>query len=75
MIKTIIFDMDGVIFDTENLWLNCWGYLGGKYGIENPEGALEPQRRRRKRLRERIMELRSLMMSLTGKCQSFFMQK
>ncbi len=37
MIKTIIFDMDGVIFDTENLWLNCWGYLGGKYGIENPE--------------------------------------
>lgn len=38
MIKTIIFDMDGVIFDTENLWLSCWGYLGGKYGLENAEG-------------------------------------
>lgn len=37
MTKTIIFDMDGVIFDTESLWLSCWGYLGGKYGLENTE--------------------------------------
>jgi HAD superfamily hydrolase (TIGR01509 family) len=32
--KTVIFDMDGVIFDTENLSLDCWHKLAGQYGIK-----------------------------------------
>ena len=34
-IKTIVFDMDGVIFDTENLCLKSWEYAARQYGIEN----------------------------------------
>lgn len=37
MLQTVIFDMDGVIFDTENMILNCWRYFGGKYDLENIE--------------------------------------
>lgn len=35
--KTIIFDMDGVIFDTERLILSCWVVVAGKYGIPHME--------------------------------------
>ncbi|MBQ8107865.1 MAG: HAD hydrolase-like protein, partial [Ruminococcus sp.] len=34
MIETIVFDMDGVIFDTERLGLECWELLADKYGLE-----------------------------------------
>lgn len=37
MKKQIIFDMDGVIFDTENLILNCWRFLAEKYDIPQIE--------------------------------------
>lgn len=37
MDKTVIFDMDGVIFDTEALWLACWKIIGQKYGIDDLE--------------------------------------
>lgn len=37
MKKQIIFDMDGVIFDTENLILSCWCFLAEKYDIPNIE--------------------------------------
>lgn len=31
--KTIIFDMDGVLFDTEQLFVDCWKQLAQKYKI------------------------------------------
>lgn len=31
--KAVVFDMDGVIFDTEKLILNGWGFVGEKYQI------------------------------------------
>lgn len=33
----IVFDMDGVIFDTEALILSCWMHVGERYGIANLE--------------------------------------
>lgn len=35
--KTIIFDMDGVIFDTENVILQCWKVVAEKYSLPNIE--------------------------------------
>ncbi len=37
MKKAVVFDMDGVIFDTENLVLSCWKIIGDKYGFERVE--------------------------------------
>lgn len=33
--NTVIFDMDGVIFDTETLCLKSWEYAARQYGLEN----------------------------------------
>lgn len=35
MIKTIVFDMDGVLFDTEKVSNMAWHEVAGKYNIEN----------------------------------------
>lgn len=32
-IKTVIFDMDGVIFDTENMFLACWHKISADYHL------------------------------------------
>lgn len=37
MLKTIIFDMDGVIFDSERAVFDGWKELAAKYGFENLE--------------------------------------
>lgn len=33
----VVFDMDGVIFDSERAVMNCWLELAAKYGIKNIE--------------------------------------
>lgn len=33
--EAVVFDMDGVIFDSERAVMNCWIELARKYGIEN----------------------------------------
>lgn len=35
--KTVVFDMDGVLFDTEALVLSCWKIIGEKYGLRGIE--------------------------------------
>lgn len=30
----VIFDMDGVIFDSERVQLDCWTEVGGRYGLD-----------------------------------------
>ena len=31
--EAVVFDMDGVIFDSENLYMQCWQVVAEKYGI------------------------------------------
>ena len=38
-IDTVIFDMDGVIFDYETLVLRSWKEVAERHGIENVEAA------------------------------------
>ena len=33
MLEAVIFDMDGVIFDSEALVLKTWKQVAGKYGM------------------------------------------
>lgn len=39
--KAVIFDMDGVIFDSEKLVLECWEKIGEKYHIEGIGGVFK----------------------------------
>ena len=36
---TIIFDMDGIIFDTETMYLNCWRKIAAEHNIPNIDEA------------------------------------
>ena len=36
-IKAVVFDMDGVIFDTERMYLEAWNYVGQRDSIKNVE--------------------------------------
>ncbi len=36
-IKAVVFDMDGVIFDTERMYLEAWNYVGRRDSIKNVE--------------------------------------
>lgn len=37
--KAVVFDMDGVIFDSEKLYIQCWQEVAGKYHISGIEEA------------------------------------
>lgn len=39
--KAVVFDMDGVIFDSERLVIECWKEVADKYGIADIERACE----------------------------------
>ena len=39
MIKAVVFDMDGVIFDSEKKVVECWQVLADKYGFTGIEQA------------------------------------
>lgn len=41
MNKAVVFDMDGVIFDTEALVLSCWKVIGEKYGLGDINGVFQ----------------------------------
>lgn len=44
MIKTVIFDMDGLMFDTERLGDVCWHKAAEKMGVTMPKELLEEMR-------------------------------
>ncbi len=44
MIKAVIFDMDGLMFDTETLYNMAWTYAGQKHGYEIDAKVLDPMR-------------------------------
>lgn len=38
-IEAVVFDMDGIIFDSEKLVVKCWQVVADKYGIKDIEAA------------------------------------
>lgn len=45
-IQGVIFDMDGLMFDTEPVWGSSWAPVCERYGLEVPEGMVEGVRGR-----------------------------
>ena len=45
-IQGVIFDMDGLMFDTEPVWGACWTSVCAKVGLEVPDGMVEAVRGR-----------------------------
>ena len=41
--KAVLFDMDGVIFDTERIWIECWSPVGKRHGLNGIETLLREQ--------------------------------
>ncbi len=58
--EAVVFDMDGVIFDSERLVLECWTVVAEKYGIADIETAM------RKCLGVNATETREIMLQIYG---------
>ena len=41
--NAVIFDMDGVIFDTERIWIECWSPVGKAHNIKGIEKVLRDE--------------------------------
>ena len=41
--NAVIFDMDGVIFDTERIWIECWSPVGKAHNIRDIEKVLRDE--------------------------------
>ena len=44
MIQGVIFDMDGLMFDTERIWDTCWAPALAKFGLSYKEGLSQASR-------------------------------
>lgn len=44
MVQGVIFDMDGLMFDTEPVWGSCWELVIAEHGFEVPDGLLNEVR-------------------------------
>ena len=43
MLELVVFDVDGLMLDTENVWKEAFDKAGNKYGIQNMGSTLFPQ--------------------------------
>ena len=77
--EAVIFDMDGVIFDSELLVIKCWQVVADKYGIKNIEDTchkcLGLNKDATKKLMLGCMEQISLMMSIRQRCRHCSMNR
>lgn len=44
MYEAVIFDMDGLMFDTEPIWASCWPKTAIEFGVECKEGLADAMR-------------------------------
>lgn len=44
MFEAVIFDMDGLMFDTEPIWASCWPKTAIEFGVECKEGLADAMR-------------------------------
>lgn len=43
MLELVVFDVDGLMLDTESVWKEAFDKAGDKYGIQNMGSTLFPQ--------------------------------
>ena len=71
MLEAVIFDMDGVIFDSEALVISTWKQVADKYGISGIEDTCMECLGTNSEATVRIF----LMLYIKKKWQSFFMNR